>query len=77
MPKLDEPFEDREGKMVIFANGEHQVEFFFQIENDTMTNVIFNHPEVEGFASVYEDTLTKEFLATRIIDFKSHREIKL
>ena len=69
MPKLDESFEDKEGKMVIFANEEHPVELFFQTENDTMTNVIFNHPEVEGFASVYKNTVTKNIGATRIIDF--------
>ena len=32
--------------------------------------MIFNRPEVEGFAYVYEDTLTKAFLATWIIFFK-------
>ena len=33
--------------------------------------MIFNHPGVEGSAYVYEDTLTKVFLATRIVDFKN------
>ena len=69
MPKLDEPFEDKEGEMVIFASGEYPVELFFQGDYDTRTGVIFNYPEVEGFVYVYEDTLTNAFLATRIIDF--------
>ena len=50
MPKLDEPFEDKEGEMVIFASGEYPVELFFQGDYDTRTGVIFNYPEVEGFA---------------------------
>ena len=33
--------------------------------------MIFNHSEVEDFAYVYEKTLTKSFLATRIIDFEN------
>ena len=70
MPKLDELFEDKEGEMVIFASREHPVEFFFQGDYDTWTNVIFNHPEIESFAYVYKDTLTKAFLTTKIIDFK-------
>ena len=47
------------------------MELYFQGDYDTRANVIFNHPEVEGFAYVYQDTLRKAFLATRIIDFKT------
>ena len=68
--KLDETFESKD-KRVVFASGEHPLELYFQGDYDTRANVIFNHPEVEGFAYVYEDTLTKAFLATRIIDFKN------
>ena len=32
--------------------------------------MIFNHPKVEGLPYVYEDTLTKAFLAKTINDFK-------
>ena len=67
--KLDETFEWKE-KRVDFASGEHPLELHFQGDNDIRANVIYNHPEVEGFAYVYEDTLTKDFLVTRIIDFK-------
>ena len=67
--KFDETFESKD-KRVVFASGEHPLELYFQGDYDTRANVIFNHPEVEGFAYVYEDTLTKAFLATRIVDFK-------
>ena len=67
--KLDETFESKD-KRVVFASGEHPLELYFQGNYDTRANVIFNHPEVEGFAYVYEDTLTKDFFATRIVDFK-------
>lgn len=67
--KLDETFESKD-KRVVFASEEHPLELYFQGDYDTRANVIFNHPEVEGFAYVYEDTLTKTFLATRIVDFK-------
>ena len=68
--KLDESFEDKEGEMVIFASGEHPMDFF-QGDYDTRTNVVFNRPDVEGFEYVYEDTLTKAVLATRIVDYKN------
>ena len=67
--KLDETFELKD-KKVVFASGEYPLELYFQGDCDTKTNVIFNRPEVESFAYIYEDTLTKAFLATRIIDFK-------
>ena len=67
--KLDETFESKD-KRVVFASGEHPLELYFQGNYDTRANVIFNHPEVEGFSYVYEDMLTKAFLATRIVDFK-------
>ena len=44
---------------------------FFQGDYDTRTNVVFNRPDVEGFEYVYEDTLTKAVLATRIVDYKN------
>ena len=67
--KFEETFESKDER-VVFASGEHPLELYFQGDYDTRANVIFNHPEVEGFAYVYEDTLTKAFLATRIVDFK-------
>ena len=36
---LDESFEDKESKMVIFANGEHPLELFFNGDYDTRANV--------------------------------------
>ena len=68
VPKLDESIEDEEDEIDIFASGEQLVELFFQGDYDTRTSMIFNHPEIEGFAYVYKDTLTNAFLATRIID---------
>ena len=67
--KLDETFESKD-KRVVIASGYHHLELYCQRDYDTRANVIFNHPEVEGFSYVYEDTLTKDFLETRIIDFK-------
>ena len=67
--KLDKTFESK-NKRVVFASADHSLELYFQGDYDTRTNVIFNHPEVEGLPYVYEDTLTKAFLATTIIDFK-------
>ena len=68
--KLDETFESKD-KRVVFASGEHPLELYFQGDYDTRANVIFNHPEVEGFAHFYGDPLTNAFVATRIIDFKN------
>ena len=67
--KLDGTFESKD-KRVVFASGEHPLDLYFQGDYDTRANVIFDHPKVEGFDYVYEDTLTKAFLATRIVDFK-------
>ena len=66
--KLDETFESRD-KRVVFASEEHPLELYIQGDYDTRVNVNFNRPEVEYFAYVYKDTLTKDFLATRIIHF--------
>ena len=68
--KFEETFESKDER-VVFASGEHPLELYFQGDYDTRANVIFNHPEVEGFAYVVEDILTKAFLATRIIDFEN------
>ena len=65
--KLDGTFESKD-KRVVFASGEYPLELCFQGDYDSRANVIFNHPEVEGFAYFYEDTLTKTLLATRIVD---------
>jgi len=49
VPKLDETFESKD-KRVIFASEEHPLELYFQADYDTRVNVIFSHPEAEGFA---------------------------
>ena len=72
VPKLDETFESKD-KSFVFPIGEHPLDLFFQGDYGTRVNILFNHPEVEGFAYVYEDILTKAFLATRIVDFKKSR----
>ena len=69
--KIEESFESKKNGIVVFASGEHPVCLFFRGDYDIRANMIFNHPDVEGFVYCYEGTLTKDFLATRIIDFKN------
>ena len=57
--KMNESFESKKDDEVIFASGYHSIDFYCQENCDTMANVVFNHPEVEAIAYIYEDTLTE------------------
>ena len=70
---MNRSFGSKEDGIVILARGYHPVYIFRKGLRDTGTNVIFSYPEVERFACIYEYTVIRVCLATRIIDFQKSK----
>ena len=68
-------FIDINEKTPVFEEGMHPLELYVQGTLDQRINILLNHPAVQGFIFISDETITKTFFPKRVTDWKTNKSV--
>ena len=68
-------FIDINEKTPVFEEGMHPLELYVQGTLDQRINILLNHPAVQGFIFISDETITKAFFLKRVTDWKTNKSV--
>ena len=64
-------FEDKTDVLSTYTEDEHPLNIFLKSDEDGREDILLSHPDVIGFLYVHENTVSKDFLQKKVVNFKA------